>query len=146
LKTNPICQILFIFFCSIVIGQEGENELIKYNGLYETKCELVKNDVDGVKGYLRFYPNGKIISTSTICDATPEDVKSWLNLNMDNLSLGKYQLKNRKIVFYTTSTNGTVNYKGKINRREVLRLSWKSLINGNRGRGKYMFTLVGDFE
>ncbi|WP_103068598.1 hypothetical protein [Aquimarina sediminis] len=120
--------------------------MIKFNGLYETKCEYEEDNEEGTQGYLRFYSNGKVISASTECEATALDLKDWFNLEMEYLSIGNYKLNGQRIRFSTTSRNGKVNYKGQINKDGTLKLKSKSLINGYKSREEYLFVKVSGLK
>lgn len=134
--------ILLILFCSSVFGQKKPNPIVSSEGIYETKCEYDEDDKEGEKSFLRFYPNGKVLSVGTECDATVTDLKTWFNMGMDNKSIGYYKIKGKRIFFFTTSPVGTVNYKGRITKNGVLKLKIKSLINGYRSTENYQFIKV----
>jgi TusA-related sulfurtransferase len=138
--------ILLLLTWSSVFAQQQENEIIKFAGIYETKCEIVQDDDEGEKSFLRFYPDKKVISVGTDCDATAEDLKEWFNLENKSLSVGNYEVKGEKISFSTTNASGTVNYKGCITKEGVLKLKTKSLINGYKSREEYQFIKVTDLK
>lgn len=137
--------ILIILFYSSIFGQKTENQIISFDGIYETKCDY-GNDEEGEKSFLRFYPNNKVISVGTECNATVSDLKSWFNLKMEYLSVGNYEINGRKILFSTTSVNGTVKYRGRITNKGILKLKIESLINGFKHREKYQFVKVVNLE
>ena len=143
---NKLTILLFFLICFSSFGQNQKNKLIEFNGLYKTKCQYEKNDNDGTQGYLRFYNSGKVISVSTECEATALDLKDWFNLEMKYVSVGDYQLNGKRIRFLTTNRNGTVKYKGKINKRGLLKLKSKSLINGHKSRKEYSFVKVNGLK
>lgn len=131
--------ILLMLFYSSVFGQKKIDLIICSEGIYETKCVYDEDDKEGEKSFLRFYPNGKVLSVGTECDATVTDLKIWLNLEMENKSIGDYKIKRRRIKFLTTSSIGTVNYRGRITKSGILKLKMKSLINGYRSTEEYHF-------
>ncbi|MDI9310862.1 MAG: hypothetical protein QM535_11655 [Limnohabitans sp.] len=137
--------ILLFFICSSVFGQENKSLILNFNGIYETKCNYA-NDDEGEKSFIRFFPNQKIISVGTDCDATVSDLKTWFNLEKKDISIGSYKIKNDKIFFSTTSASGTVEYKGKITENGILKLNVKSLINGYRSREEYQFIQMTDLK
>jgi len=52
----------------MTFGQETKNQLLQFNGLYETERVIEKDDDEGTQYYLRFYSDGKVISVSTDCE------------------------------------------------------------------------------
>jgi len=138
----------FFLFCLLlltVVAKNGASQtnsrwVVKYNGLYKTNTEIFNNDT--FSHYLRFYPGGKVISTTT--SGTPNEIKTWFNFHMQNPDTGAVAIKGRKIKFSTSSSYGTVKYWGKIIDESTLRLKSKSLINGHRATEKYYFTLIPD--
>lgn len=140
--TTLICLVFFSSF-----SQSQEKNLIGFEGLYETKCEYEEGDDEGTQSYLRFYPNGNVISVSTDCDGTADDLKDWFNTEMEYLSIGKYKIKGRKIRFSTTSSSvGTVKYRGRIAENGLLELKSKSMINGYKGYAEYLFVKVSKLK
>ncbi|MGX1927774.1 hypothetical protein [Flagellimonas sp. 2504JD4-2] len=139
---NKLTIVLFCFISICCYGQNEKNELIKFNGLYETKCEYEEDDDEGTQGYLRFYPSGEVISASTECEGTAFDLKDWFNLEMEYLNVGYFELDGKRIRFSTTSKNGTIHYYGRIDKNGNLKLNSKSLINGYESREEYSFVKV----
>ena len=137
--------VLFIFVCSSIFGQKNENEIVNFNGIYETKCDDV-NDDEGEKSFIRFFPNQKVISVGTDCEATAFDLKTWFNMEKDDISVGNYKIKNNRICFSTVSASGTVKYKGKITKNGILKLKVKSLINRFKRREEYQFIEITDLK
>lgn len=95
--------ILFLITCSNIFAQQNKSTLLNFDSLYETKCTNNSNGKEGEKSFLRFYVDLQVISVGTECDATAADLRFWFNLDMDNLSVGNYKIKNRRILFSTTS-------------------------------------------
>ena len=92
--------------------------------------------------YLRLYADGRVVAVTTY-RATPIDVAPWLVYDSGNpmFSQGAYTIARQRIAFTTTSSYGSVEYKGWIQSEgEVLALASHSLLNGHRGRATY--TLV----
>lgn len=137
--------ILLFFICPSMFGQINKNEILNFNGIYETKCDYV-NDDEGEKSFIRFFPNQKVISVGTECESTVFDLKTWFNLEKEGISVGNYEIKNNRIFFSTTSVSGTVKYKGKITKNGVLKVKVKSLINGFKSREKFEFIEVADLK
>lgn len=134
--------IFVLFFCSAIFAQKNANAIINFDGIYHTKCNFDDKGEDGDISFLRFYPDGKVLSVGTECDATVSDLKDWFNMEMEFPSIGNYEIKGRKIRFSSTSKSGTVNYKGRVNKKGVLNLRIKSLINGYRYKEEYNFTKI----
>src|SRR5665213_1687461 len=124
-----------LFFLSILTiacaarGQTKDTDSfrVRYDGFYQTVGDIDKENNDTSYFYLRFYPDGRVISVTS--EGTAYDLREWFNVEMDNVSVGKYEVHGNKIYFSTTDTSGTVIYSGKINSRYSLVLKAKSLIN-----------------
>ena len=106
---------LFILLFSLTIvhfvnGQMPDSSNVLFDGFYQTKAYIDKEDNDTTYSYLRFYADGKVINVTS--EGTAFDLKDWFNLNMKNLSVGNYQVRRKRIYFSTTSGAGTVIYKG----------------------------------
>jgi hypothetical protein len=123
-------------------GQTAKSILVRYDGLYQTVSDIDKEDNDTSYSFIRFYPDGTVITVAS--NGTVQDLKDWFRLKMDGASIGKYEIRKRKLYFSTTSKAGTVIYNGKILNPYILTIKWKSLINGNKGREKYYFIEVND--
>ena len=140
---------LFIFIFSLTIvhfanGQNPDSSKVRFDGLYQTKAYIDKQDNDTTYSYLRFYPDGKVINVTT--EGTAFDLKEWFNLNMKNPSVGSYKIRGNRLNFSTTSGAGTVVYKGKIKDKHFLLVKSKSLINGYKDKEKYYFIVVPDMK
>jgi hypothetical protein len=134
--------LLLLTITSLAKGQKIDNSEIRFDGFYKTKAEVDKRDHDTTYDYLRFYPTGKVISVSS--DGTPDDLKTWFNLNHDNVSVGDFAITGKKNYFSTTEKHGgvTVIYNGKIKNQNYLVLKTLSLSNGYEDREKYYFVEV----
>lgn len=128
----------------VLFGQNKTNRLIRFDGLYETKC-LYEED-EGEQGYLRFYLNGKVISVGTDCDGTAYELKDWFNMEMEYLSIGAYRISGRRVRFSSNSITGTVIYTGRITKKGNLKLRTKSLINGYKAREEYIFIEIPEWR
>jgi TusA-related sulfurtransferase len=130
----------------MAFGQEVKNQSLQFNGLYKTECEIDKDDDEGTQSYLRFYPDGKVLSVSTDCEASASDLKDWFNYENKDVSIGSYKSKRLKIQFSVTSKAGTVKYRGRIDKNGLIKLRSKSLINGHKDREKYRFIQQNDMK
>jgi hypothetical protein len=115
-------------------------EKVRFDGLYQTVSEI--DSISNVTSYryLRFYPDGKVLSVTSTDNVYY--LKKWFNLKQKNPSVGIYELTAKRIYFTTTSNYGTVVYDGQINDKYYLDLSVKSLINGHLSQVKYYFVKV----
>ena len=136
----------FLFPSIMTFGQEVKNQLLQFNGLYKTECEIDKDDYEGTQCFLRFYQDGKVISVSTDCEASASDLKEWFNFENKDLSIGSYKSKRHKIQVSTTSKAGTVKYRGRIDKNGLIKLRSNSLINGHKDREKYRFIQQNDMK
>jgi hypothetical protein len=113
---------------------------VRFDGFYQTVSEIDSTDNDTTYSFLRFYPDGKVLSVGS--SGTVNDLKSWFNLKQKNTSVGIYEINGTRIYFTTTSNQGTIVYDGQINNKYYLDLSIKSLINGYISQEKYYFVKV----
>jgi hypothetical protein len=134
--------LLALIYSTSTFGQREKKALLLWDGFYETNCHIEKGDDEGSQDYLRFYINGKVISVGTDCYGAADELKSWFNINAEQVATGDYKIKGRKIFFTTKSKTGLIQYKGRISNDKLLKLKWKSLINGNKGHGKYKFIQI----
>src|SRR3954468_14676944 len=89
-------------------GQTFDSSKIRFDGFYQTISDIDKQDNDTTYDYLRFYPDGKVISVTS--EGTAYDLKEWFDLKMNNPGIGSfdYKAKGKKIYFSTTSKEGSV--------------------------------------
>lgn len=125
-------------------SQTKASNLIRYDGLYQTGCDIDSASNDTTYYFLRFYPNGKVISVSV--NGTVNNIKKWFTTKQKNPSLGLYEIRDKRIYFTTTSKEGTVVYDGQILDNYYLHLTVTSLINGHLSNEKYYFVKVADLR
>jgi hypothetical protein len=92
--------------------------------------------------YIRIYEDSTIITVSSI--GTPKDISSWFrreNIENNGIGHGRFELQDGYITFASTSTNGTVEYKGTIEGR-IMYLDAYSHINGQRDKREYRYVKV----
>jgi hypothetical protein len=87
--------------------------------------------------YYRFYRDLRVVSISST--GRPSGVARWLRWGAELSSQGHYLVLGAEIEFDSTSTEGTVEYRGSFLSPEQLVLDWHSRINGYRGTGQ-LFT------
>lgn len=136
---KSLITLLALVCSTYTFGQRGKRPLLNFSGYYQTECYIEKGDDEGSQDYLRFYPNRKVINVGTDCEGTVNELKDWFNLNAEQVGIGDYKIKGRRIFFTTKSKVGLVKYKGRINSNGLIKLKWKSVINGNKGHNKYKF-------
>ena len=67
---------IFPFFLTMVhfaSGQNPDNSKVRFDGLYQTKAYIDKQDNDTTYSYLRFYPDGRVIKVTS--EGTAFDLK-----------------------------------------------------------------------
>lgn len=141
--------ILTLLISFLPFKQNEKKSSLKFNGLYVTKCTYEEDDEEGEQEYLRFYPNGKVISVATDCEGTAVEISKWFyidNKKIEYLNIGDYKIEGKKITFATTSEVGTIKYSGEITRDGLLKLKFKSLINGEKGREEFNFIEITDLK
>lgn len=139
-----ILTFLLLAVTSLAKGQATDTLKIRFDGFYQDETGTYLEHSGTSFHYLRFYPTGEVISVTST--DTPENLKKWFNLNHDNISTGLYKIKGKNLSFSTTSKNGTVAYKGKIDKPDYLVLKTKSFINRHRGRYEFHFVAVEGLE
>ena len=135
----PLLTLLYSFSS---FGQSDKKSLLKCDGYYQTDCYIEKGDDEGSRDYLRFYSDAKVINVGTDCEGTTSELKSWFNIDADQVGKGDFELKGRRIYFSTKNKTGIIKYKGRIKKDGDIQLKWKSLINGSRGHDSYKFIAV----
>jgi|SRR6185437_2640225 len=139
-------RLLFILYILTIAcfasGQTNQNNIphVRYDGFYQTVSDISKEDNDTSYSYLRFYPDGRVISVTS--EGTAYDLREWFNLEMHDSSVGKYEIRGKRLYFSTTNTSGTVIYNGKIGDQYHLSLKAKSLVNGYKDLEKYYFVEI----
>lgn len=113
---------------------------VRFDGLYQTVSEIDSLNNDTTYNFLRFYPDGKVLSVTSRGNA--HDLKKWFHLKQENPSVGLYEIIANRIYFSTTSEEGTVVYDGEIHDPYYLTLTLKSLINGYTHQEKYYFIKI----
>ena len=105
---------------------------IRFDGLYQAA-------ESGVTSYLRFYRDSIVLSVSST--GNPVQVTQWFNKSNSKVSKGSYSLDDSRLTFSTTSSHGTVDYKGVIEGEKMI-LDTHSYVNGHRSKKTYSFVKV----
>jgi hypothetical protein len=107
----------------------------RFDGVYQS--EKSKDSWD----YLRFYGDSAVITVGS--SGTPEQVIRWFEKENSTspFSRGKYQTKDGKISFSSTSSAGTVDYEGTMTENGMT-LNIHSQINGYRATKEYYFVKI----
>ena len=132
--------IILLSFSTIARGQSDKVLKLRFDGFYQTAAEIDKKDKDTTVAFLRFYPNGQVLSVTAV--GTAQDLKAWFNTDNKDVSKGHYEIKDNGLYFSTTSISGTVVYNGKIISQFLLSLKSKSLINGYKAKERFYFVKV----
>jgi len=136
---KTLISLLTLVYSISTFGQSNKRPLLHFDGYYETECYVERGDGEGSQDYLRFYASEKVINVGTDCEGTVNELKEWFNINAEQVGTGNYKLKGRKLFFSNKSKTGLVKYKGRIKKNGVIKLKWKSLINGSKGHDNYKF-------
>ncbi|WP_420578196.1 hypothetical protein [Ekhidna sp.] len=137
-----IARLLLILTISFFLTHNSSSQEVRFDGVYETNCDWETDDEEGEQGYLRFYKNGKVISTGTDCMGEASELKEWFTLENNYAGTGDYTIKDSTITFTTTSKVGSVEYSGTIMKNGKLKLNSKSFINGYEGSEEYHFVQI----
>ena len=85
-------------------AQTFDSSKIRFDGFYQTKGDIDKQDNDTTYSYLRFYPDGKVLSVTS--EGTALDLKDWFNLKQNNPSIGSYDYKSKGRKIYKFGLGG----------------------------------------
>ena len=139
-----------IFSCLALLAaivtacHSGETFKVRFDGYYQSVDESFRIGKDTARMFLRFFPNGQVISVTST--GTAFQITSWFNSRNKNVSTGNYNVSTNWLDFTSTSKSGSVIYKGKIVDENHLDLNVKSLINGHESNEKYSFIKVPDLK
>ena len=135
---------LFVFLLALIamLGPACAADIaLRYDGVY---VGAPFDDDKEYCAYLRFYPQGTVITVSSVCDrrALP-DIKRWFRASQagpkrSGVSRGKVQISGEQISFSAVSREGKVAYRGGMV-GDRLRLGSHSFINGNEDVEVYSF-------
>lgn len=118
----------------LFFGLSADAQLkISYEGYYITQPDTISP----FKYYLRFYPDGSVITVTTA--GKPENLTRWFTKDYKDVARGKYEFKDSSIVFFIKTDKGEVNYEGILTAENKLKLTVKSLINKYEGKEEYYF-------
>ena len=114
-------------------------QALRYDGLYQSGVvDWIGRGRDAapVWSYLRFYPDGTVVNTST--PGRPEQL-GWLRISNESLPAGTVEVEGNRLSFSVREGNNpAVDYEGEIV-GDRLHLRIHSHINGYRGEEVYVF-------
>lgn len=122
--------VFFLFFGTITATAQNK---LSYDGYYRTLADTL----NPFSFYLRFYPDGTVISVSTA--GNPNNLKPWFKKDHKTPAKGTYVMKDTVITFALKSPEGEVLYNGVYLPDNRLFLTVKSLINKYEGKEEYFF-------
>ncbi|NOT73770.1 MAG: hypothetical protein HOP08_02495 [Cyclobacteriaceae bacterium] len=125
----------------LLLSCQSKEKVIRYDGLYRTESLILTRDT--ITSFLRFYPDGKVISMNKL--GSTKDIESWFNLDLEDVSKGTVDLKQDTLRFEGTSSMGTVQYEGGIDEDAGLTLNITQS-NGDISVKKYHFVKVSDLK
>ncbi|HSU13860.1 hypothetical protein [Longimicrobium sp.] len=118
-------------------GAEGEH-LLRYDGVYQSGHSepRVPGTEFGPWSYLRFYPNGTVVTVAT--SGRPEDL-GWLKITDESYFSGRWALQGNVLSFSVRGGNDpAIDYVGTVV-GDRLYLHVRSHINGYQGDEVYLF-------
>lgn len=120
----------------------NNKSLLRFDGFYRTD-KITHEEEFGLTyySYLLFCENGVVLSASSVSPSV-EKVAKWLNCGtheLENLSVGKYLLKENKISFTATSVIGKVEYEGKIQEDKLILHSFSHINKNTQENQAYKF-------
>ncbi|HVE61949.1 MAG TPA: hypothetical protein VNA26_09020 [Chitinophagaceae bacterium] len=129
MKTKLLIATLLLVFSFVATAQKKLN----FDGYYRT----LSDSLNPFSFYLRFYPDGTVIGTSTAANAN--NLIPWFKKDHQEVSKGSYNLRDSTIKFSLTAKEGLVQYEGILIPGNRLWLHVKSLINNYEGKEEYFF-------
>ena len=130
IRSNGICQEANKTIIEVPIDAVNE-ERIRFDGVYQYRHY-------DYSSYLRFFSDGKVVEVPST--GTASQVCRWLNHNYE--SFGFYTINNGTVSFTITSSEGQVNYSGRI-LKDAIEINLTSHINGHRANNlRYIFVGV----
>ncbi len=129
MKPKLLLATLFLF---VAFSLSAQNKL-SYDGYYRT----LPDTLNPFSFFLRFYPDGAVIGTSTA--GNPNNLKPWFKKDHNRVSKGTYTLVDSTLKFLLNAEEGVVQYEGKMLKGDRLWLLVKSLINKYEAKEEYFF-------
>lgn len=152
-KFSPVLFFcLVIFYCAAAPTNAQQNKIVRdrsaavgvrFDGFYQSVIDEKALPEEKTWKYLRFYPNGKVISVTSTGNTL--DLKKWFSIKKHK-EYGNWELDGNRLYFSTTTSNGTVIYDGFVIDKFYLELKIKSLINGYENTEKYYFVKIPDLK
>jgi len=129
-----ICIVILLSACD-----NAESDNVKFSGVYATNCSY-SGVSTGSKQWLRFFPNDKVTSTLTVCEARPENLIKWFHLDNDSgdFYIGSYKINGDKVEMSFFHENGSIEYTGLL-QLGTITFTWESSITGSVGKEEYHF-------
>jgi hypothetical protein len=140
-KFLPVLFCLLFFYSAN--AQNKKPVIVRFDGFYQSVADASALPDDKTWKYLRFYPNGKVISVTSTGNVS--DLKKWFSIKKHR-DFGYWELNENQLYFSTTSKEGTVIYDGFVVDKFYLELKIKSLINGYAGSETYYFVKIPDLK
>jgi hypothetical protein len=107
-----------------LFGAENDNSLIRHDGVYKYTPEISEDNKEDPNtplcSYLRFYPDGTVITANTKCNAKPltagelSKFKKWFRKGRKNIGRSNFKVRERTIYFSITYGNETFDYSGEV--------------------------------
>lgn len=129
MKTKLLIFNLLLILSFVATAQKK----INFDGYYRT----LPDSLNPFSFYLRFYPDGAVIGTSTAANAN--NLIPWFKKEHKDVSKGSYKLFDSTIKFSLAAKEGVVQYEGVLIVGNRLWLHVKSLINKYEGKEEYFF-------
>ena len=125
-----------LFFVSLLVVSSGigraEPRTVRFDGLY---CHESDEFVQRTFDYLRFYPDGLVISTAAT--DRPGEVVTWFHRGHGGLSDGRYQIIDDSLRFTLKTESGSIACTGHLRGSDLV-VAWRT-DKGEHGTDRYRF-------
>ena len=133
--SHTVIYLLLVFVLSGCAAMGSTPSHVRFDGIY--RSQFAQTSYGAAYDYLRFYPDGRVVSSSLVGTAEEFWVSSFKASPFQ--SRGEYQIKRDTLNIQTKSTQAEVNYFGTIVSELTLELHIYSKTSGNTDARYYVF-------
>lgn len=144
--------ILCFSLISSAFGAKYDKSLIRYDGVYKSTPDIQENKEENEEGYsdtqlcyyLRFYPDGTVITAGAKCNAKLLNVgelkkfKKWFRKGRENTGSFNFKIHEKTISFSAVFGDEKLDYSGELS-DSIIRLTVFSNKNQYQKTNSYVF-------